>query len=239
MTNLELKQFIDELLTRVGSNRISSSDIRTVLKAMVDYSDANLTNGIEPWEDDESYEVDVLVVDNDRIWKSKENANLGNEPPQDTAITENDYWIEVSKSTNLSDWTPGIIGDGLFITVYNSNFYKLANPVRPYESTNIEDEIGAGDWEIMSDLQIHPPNAEEFTLGPSGFYSLTGAASNVLLPPRNGQYYKVKSKAVGDKTFILDGADLFFTWQETADPLSIMPGQYIEIFDDGTHWSTS
>jgi hypothetical protein len=88
-----------------------------------------------------------------RFWKTKTDTNTGNEPPTNPAVTENDFWIEVSPAggSAIQEWSPGIYGAGLIIVFHNHStdgpgLYLLAEPVRPYESANIETEITAEDW---------------------------------------------------------------------------------------------
>ncbi|MEM7551733.1 MAG: hypothetical protein AAF363_18760 [Bacteroidota bacterium] len=84
----------------------------------------------------------------DRLWKSKVDNNQGNEPPSDPLVTENPFWIEVSKSVAalFPEWTPGIYGAGLIIVFFDNKFIKLENPSRPFESIDIVSEIANGDW---------------------------------------------------------------------------------------------
>lgn len=241
MTAAEVQQLITTLWTRQGSNRVSSQDLRDVAEALLDLIQENdLSGSIDEWDALVTYDTVVLkyAESNARIWKSKVDNNLGNEPPQDPGVSENTWWIEISKASNLGDWTPGLYGEGLIIMSYNNQFVKLVNPVRPFESVNIETEIADGDWLYIPELLVHPPQPAVFTLGPSGFYPLTGAGSNVNMPPRNGQYYKLKNKSSGDKVLIRDGTDQFYTWK-VENSVKLIPGQVMEIIDDGTHWSTS
>ncbi len=92
---------------------------------------------------------------NDRFWRSKTDNNQNNPPPNDSVTTENTHWIEVSKASSnpITEWTPGIFGNGLVIVFHNDTFYKLNVATRPYESVNIENEISNLDWlEIPSEL---------------------------------------------------------------------------------------
>jgi hypothetical protein len=88
-----------------------------------------------------------------RFWKTKTDTNTGNEPPTNPAVTENDFWIEVSPAggSAIQEWATGIYGAGLIIVFHNHSsdgpgLYLLAEPERPYESANIETEITAEDW---------------------------------------------------------------------------------------------
>lgn len=90
-----------------------------------------------------------------RIWSSKTAANIGNSPPTDPNITSNAYWEEISQSggSGIKEWTAGIYGTGLVVVYHEHsspstgrNLYLLIEPVRPFNSTNIETEITAGKW---------------------------------------------------------------------------------------------
>lgn len=183
MSDLEIKQLIDELMTRVGSNRISDVDIRTVLKAMVDYTSDNAVAGsIAPWENAPTvYNIGELVISHDRIWKSKTAGNIGHEPPAGL-VNEDVYWSEVSKSTNLSDWAPGIIGFGLFLTIYNGRFYKLVESARPFETTNIETEINAGKWSPLPTDNVVTKTSASWSIkvGETPIYEGTTNATGTL-----------------------------------------------------------
>lgn len=92
-----------------------------------------------------------------RFWKTKIDGNINNEPPTNPLITEDANWIEVSpaEASALRELLPGIYGSGLVIGYHNHSvdgkgIYILLNPTRPYESTNIEDEIEDGDWELIA-----------------------------------------------------------------------------------------
>lgn len=92
-----------------------------------------------------------------RIFQSKTNANLNNQPPTDPLITETTYWLEISQSSgsSIKEWAPGLFGTGLVIVFHNHSTYgrglcQLLDPARPFQSTNIETEITAGKWSFIA-----------------------------------------------------------------------------------------
>jgi len=96
-----------------------------------------------------------------RFWKSKTNANTGNQPPSSPIIITNTFWDEVSPSSGsaIQEWAAGIYGDGLVIVYFdlsgngtNPALYLLKEATRPFQSTNLVTEIGTGKW-----VQLSPP----------------------------------------------------------------------------------
>lgn len=92
-----------------------------------------------------------------RIFQTKVDDNINHEPPTDPDVTEDTFWLEISQSAGsaIKEWTAGIYGTGLIIVYHDHSedgpgLYKLVDPVRPYESTDIEAEITAGDWEQIA-----------------------------------------------------------------------------------------
>jgi hypothetical protein len=92
-----------------------------------------------------------------RIFETKTNANINNVPPTDPAITENTYWKEISQSagSSIKEWAPGLYGEGYIIvglnhSVHGRGLALLLDPVRPFNSTNIETEMAAGKWEFIA-----------------------------------------------------------------------------------------
>jgi hypothetical protein len=244
MTELELKQLIDQLLTRVGSDRISGTDLRQVLKEMVDYTSDNIVSGaggggtIAEWEPDPtSYDTGDLVINNDRIWKSKTDGNVDNEPPQDSGVTEDTYWIEVSKSINLADWSPGIIGSGLFITIYNDNFYKLVNATRPYETTNIVTEIAAGDWRPIGSYDINEATGATYNLKIGEAYIFEGTSNAAAtLPEGNDAIIGVKFPVYNETANDSVTLTVQTTGGQTIKYPTLYKGQFREYMWTGTKW---
>lgn len=159
MTAAEIKQQINNLLADNTTGDISAADMRTVLNNMTDMVGATqVDNSIPEWAAGLTFQTDGTndgeycryadTSGNIRLWITKIDNNTGNIPPTDPAITENTYWKEVSasSSTPIQEWAAGIYGDGLVIVFHNDRLYKLNDPTRPFNSSNIITEIAAGQW---------------------------------------------------------------------------------------------
>jgi hypothetical protein len=155
---------LNTLIDAVNTGRLPKSEIVNTFNGVRDLlSQNNTASVILIWSSTTTYDTPATASTSgnpayadygDRLWKSKTDGNLNNVPPTDTDTTENMYWIEVSKAaaSPLQEWTPGIYGSGLIIVFHNDVFYKLVEPVRPYDSQNIENEITAGDWTPVFDF---------------------------------------------------------------------------------------
>ena len=159
MTAAELKNLFRSTL--VAQRTIAQE--YTTLDAIVDFISQALTSGIADWTNALTFQTDgtdagtfCIWPDTDgniRFWKTKVDDNINNEPPDNPLTTEDTYWIEVSPSDGsaIKEWSAGVYGDGLVIVYHDHStdgpgLYKLEEPVRPFESTNIETEITAGEW---------------------------------------------------------------------------------------------
>ena len=201
-TAQEVIELIDSLWTRNGSDRISDEDLRTVGYKIVELSGANEVTslGIE-WSAAVTYQTDDLATINNRIWKSKTDNNLNNQPPTDPNTTENTYWVEQSKSdsTPIREWTAGVYGSGLIIVFWNDKLYKLNNPVRPFNSVNIDNEIIAGDWVLIIGSSSGSGSADD-----GGTFNGVISLDNPL-----GTLYDTYDLAVnGDPAFSIDSGEV-------------------------------
>lgn len=168
MTYAELTSLINTNLTRVGNNRVSASEIKQVCLALLDFAAAiDNTDAIPTWTAVLTFQTDGTGAGKycthpdangtKRIFETKIANNTGNEPPTDPNITEDAFWEEISASAGsaIHEWTPGVYGVGLVI-VYHSHtsdgrgLYILLEPVRPFNSTDIEAEILAGKWDRLN-----------------------------------------------------------------------------------------
>lgn len=148
-----------------------------------------------------------------RIWETKVDDNIGNEPPVDPGTSEDANWKEISPSAAaaIPEWTPGLYGEGLVIVYHNHStdgraLYVLLEPTRPFTSENIETEIPEGKWAslgggIASSLQrVVATSAHGFVL------------KNVLTLDNTGALVKVSNpssdKFVGIVTEVIN-ANLF------------------------------
>lgn len=165
MTVLQLKNFIRDTLV---ARRQISQEI-TVFDTLIDFIVSSLTTGIPTWTAALEFNTDGITSAGAfclypgtngalRYWKTKTDGNINNAPPTNPATTENTYWIEVSPSAGsaIQEWAAGVYGTGLIVVFYNNDFYKLANPTRPFTSTNIATEIAAGDWVRLGGLYVAP-----------------------------------------------------------------------------------
>ena len=161
MTAAQLKNYFRQQL--VAQRQIAQEF--NVLDALVDFISQAVTSGIPAWTAALTFNIDgtgdgsyTTHPDSNgalRFWKTKTDENINNEPPTNPATTENTHWIEVSPSdgSGIKEWAPGIFGEGLII-VYadlgspdpDPGFYKLQVAERPFASTNLITELGAGDW---------------------------------------------------------------------------------------------
>lgn len=164
MTPVELKAYIATQLTAPVNEVAKLIDS---LNAMVDFITSEVAEIIPDWSagltfqtdgsDDGSYCIYADTNGKLRIWETKVDNNTNNLPPSAPGTTENTYWLEVSSSASaaIPEWAPGLFGPGLIIVFHNHStdgrgLYVLLEPVRPFNSVNIETEIAAGDWELIS-----------------------------------------------------------------------------------------
>ncbi len=176
MTSLELKNFIRATLvaTRTIAQEISAFD------EVIDFITSSLTTGIPAWTNALTFNTDgtgagsfCTYPDTNgalRFWKTKTSANINNAPPTNPATTENTYWIEVSPSAGsaIQEWAAGVYGSGLVIvyhdhSTYGRGLYLLAAATRPFNSTNIETEITAGDWVRITTRPGEPARVQSVT----------------------------------------------------------------------------
>jgi hypothetical protein len=113
-----------------------------------------------------------------RIFETKVINNIGNTPPPDPLVAENTFWKEISSSASavLPEWAAGLFTSGLKIVYHNHStdgrgLYLLLEPVRPFNSINIETEITAGKWDRVGGVE--EKFASDPTLSiPSGFTAM-------------------------------------------------------------------
>lgn len=164
MTLQELTNSVTILLTRVGSNRVSAAEVLEAVLKVIAYFASEIADIIPEWTATANFKLDGTEAGKfctradtngkKRIFETKVDNNLNHLPPTDPLVTENDYWKEVSASASaaIPEWAAGVFGPGLVIVFHNHSvdgrgLYVLLDPVRPFNSTNIETEITAGKWE--------------------------------------------------------------------------------------------
>lgn len=135
---------------------ITGEELEQIFSLIADlFEQNNTSNVIAPWSGSTTYDTPEAGNGNPsyadegtRLWRSKVNDNTNHQPPSDPQITEDTYWIEVSKApvNIVKEWAPGIYGEGLVIVFFEDDFYKLLVAQRPFESSNIVTEIATNKW---------------------------------------------------------------------------------------------
>lgn len=166
MTLDTLNTSLITLLTRVGSNRITGTDILTASQNIVNYFATQIASIIPEWTAVLTFQTDGTDAGKyckyddtngkKRIFETKTDDNINHLPPTDPGITENTYWIEVSASasSSIKEWAAGVYGSELVIVYHNHSvdgpgLYLLTEATRPFASTNIETETSAQKWERL------------------------------------------------------------------------------------------
>jgi hypothetical protein len=166
MTVAEIYALIASRINDNNNLEITAADFREVLNAITSLAGTQDFSGLlDPWDADEIYNTtdNPLTTQNNRIWKSKVDANEGNQPPTDPLVTEDAFWIEQSPATGspIQEWAAGVYGSGLIVVLYNNALYQLLEPVRPYTSSNIVTETTAGDW-IKITIEEAPEDSNQY-----------------------------------------------------------------------------
>jgi hypothetical protein len=101
------------------------------------------------WQDDITYSAGQIVGHLDDLWVSNAGGNLGNAPGPASA-----FWtLGVAGVSGLVPWAASIFTKQYVTVIYQSRIWFLNSLTRPYNSTNIDTEIAAGDWiELSADL---------------------------------------------------------------------------------------
>lgn len=217
MTSAELKTYI------AGQLVVPVTEVAKIINsfdATIDYVNAQQLDDIPDWtalltfqtdgSDDGKYCKHPDTNGLKRIFETKIDNNIGNEPPTNPAITEDANWREISASAAaaIPEWAPGVYGLGLVIVYHNHStsgpsLFILLEPTRPFTSANIETEITAGQWaqiagdSIPSSLQrVVPKTAHGF------------AVKNLITLDGSGVHVKVSdpssNKFVGLVTEVVD-----------------------------------
>lgn len=139
---------------------------------------------VAEWENTKTYELDELATFGNRLWKSKDNGNLNNEPPSAPEVTENTWWIEQSpaEATKIPNYVTGTVFTETQVTVEdNGTILKLIVPEieLPFTTADLEAEITAGKWRVLGGESGGGGGGDGVPDGT--FMSLT--ANNVTLNP--------------------------------------------------------
>lgn len=226
-TYQEVYDLINNLLPDNTTQLISEQDLRTVTHAINDRTQQAGFDTLDiEWAADTTYSADDLVTYLDRIWKSKQDNNTGNQPPEDPLVTSDSWWEEQSRadSSTIREWAAGVYGSGLIIVFYSDKLYKLNVGDRPYLSTDIVAEIAAGDWVSLSEggsgLSIANLKITKATLD-------TMVDDSVLVdvlgaPGANKINRPILVLAKGASSGGYDN-DIFLRWETEAVPLCKLP----------------
>lgn len=99
------------------------------------------------WTDTTTYNTNEVAFYNNKLWASLINGNINNVPQAGP------NWVEVvgQSSAGLANWAAGAYTSDEVFVVYDDGsgnlMYELINAQRPFNSTDIDAEILAGDWE--------------------------------------------------------------------------------------------
>jgi hypothetical protein len=119
------------------------SDTDKVYKLSIDELKGQPESVVQ-WNPTTSYDLDFIVEYNSKLWKS-EIANNSNNTPSSGSI----YWEEVSKSeaNGFGRWSAGVYTIDPTVVINGNSLYILSNTVSlPYESSDFNAELAAGDW---------------------------------------------------------------------------------------------
>lgn len=162
--------------------KLTWSAIRSAIVTIVNEAVAAINLAlIAEWDNTKPYVLDELSTFGNRIWKSKDNGNLNNEPPSDPEVTENTWWIEQSKGEafRAPDYAPGVFTQRHSVVVSGGLLHRLIVPEieLPYTSTDLAAELLAGDWEVIG-------GSGSGDSVPDGDFVTYSAASIILNPTK-------------------------------------------------------
>ena len=164
-TKAELFQRMTAMIRSGGQGgKTKASDLRAFITDLIDtifslFSGSAAVGGILEYDPSVIYDFEnnPFCEYNYRIFKTKIDGQMGNEPPFSTneeGDYENDYWIEVSPApeSGIAEWEAGVYTGDLVIVYYNNKLYRLDVPEAqmPFESVDIVAEIGDEKWVAIS-----------------------------------------------------------------------------------------
>lgn len=160
-TREELFQRMNSLIRSGGQGgKTKASEVRALITDLIDttfslFSNSGTSGGILQYHPTTLYDFEntPFCEFNYRIFKTKIDGQMGNEPPfspNENGDYENDYWVEVSPApeSGIAEWEAGVYTGDLVIVYYDNRLYRLAVPPEqlPFESEDIEDEIDNEKW---------------------------------------------------------------------------------------------
>lgn len=164
-TREELFQRMNSLIRSGGQGgKTKAAEVRALITDLIDtmfslFSNSGTSGGILQYHPTTLYDFEntPFCEFNYRIFKTKIDGQMGNEPPfspNNNGDYENDYWVEVSPApeSGIAEWEPGVFTGSLVIVYYDNKLYRLDVPENemPFESEDIVAEIGEGKWVVIS-----------------------------------------------------------------------------------------
>lgn len=210
------QEAIDYITTKLAAPITLAQNLIDSFLKVLDFSSQSAVDDVIPdWTNAITFQTDgsdggkyCLHPDDNgkkRIFETKIDDNLNNEPPTDPDVTENASWEEISQSagSGISEWAAGVYGSGLVIVYHNHSvngggLYKLLAAARPYASTDIEAEITAGDWEKIITNELDPVVLRKrVTISSAGILNLFTTPLTLIGAPVGGnKLIRVISAAV-------------------------------------------
>jgi hypothetical protein len=166
------------------------------------------------WQADSNYlQNDYVLYLGYTAWKSRINSNQGNVP------AENSNWTQITLSPadgiTLTAWAAGLFTYDNSVIVYNNQIWFLQTTA-PFESSDIDAEIIAGDWATVVDTSstLFIPTGGNFTaidIGTSQliieFEDLGGVYALPIISSLVNTGYIVQLKNVSGGSITLNSAD--------------------------------
>lgn len=159
------------------------------------------------WQSDTTYSIDDFVLYNGlTAWKSLQNSNTGNVP------AENTFWEQttISPADGITDtqWQAGLFTYDDSKVIYQNTSYFLQDAA-PFESSNIANEITAGNWlarVIIVHTHVHSSwsafsGSTSTTNWLYGYYTFEAA-----ITPAGGQTLGTADTAYGAHVYFVLGA---------------------------------
>lgn len=134
----------DKLVIRdKTTNRDKSISVATLLGS-------GTPGSIPDWNKDTIYDTtegNKYAIEDDRIWRSLQNANQNHRPSSDDPETPV-WWVEVSRSVGsaIREWQAGMYEETDVVVKKDGVLYELVAEERPYESVDFVAELAANDW---------------------------------------------------------------------------------------------
>lgn len=198
-TREELFQRMNNLIRSGGQGgKTKASEVRALITDLIDttfslFSNSGTSGGILQYHPTTLYDFEntPFCEFNYRIFKTKIDGQMGNEPPfspNENGDYENDYWIEVSPApeSGIAEWEAGVYTGDLVIVYYANKLYRLDVPENelPFESADIDAEIVAEKWVAIS-------GGDGASTETSEFQSVNWSASINITVPEGIKAHKV------------------------------------------------